>query len=1499
MRAGQDADAVDDSARVTHTVSGGGYGSVSASPVTVTVTDDDTAGVTVSESTLTITEGGSGSYTVVLNTQPSGNVTITPSSNNTDVALSPTPLTFTSSNWDTAKTVTVRAGQDADAVDDSARVTHTVSGGGYGSVSASPVTVTVTDDDTAGVTVSKTALTITKGGSGSYTVKLNTQPSGNVTITPSSNNTDVTVSPTSLIFTSSDWDTAQTVTVRAGQDADAANDSARVTHTVSGGGYGSVSASPVTVTVTDDDTAGVTVSESTLTITEGGSGSYTVVLNTQPSGDVTITPSSNNTDVMLSPTTLAFTSSDWDTAQTVTVRAGQDPDTANDGARVTHTVSGGDYDTVTAESVAVTVTDDDTAGVTVSETGLTITEGGSGSYTVKLNTQPSGDVTITPSSNNTDVTLSPTTLTFTSSNWDTAQTVTVRAGQDADAANDSASVTHTVSGGGYGSVSASLVVVTVTAPSSPSVPPPPLNAAPEFTSVAEVSVAENQRAVLTVQAVDADEADSAVRYGLSGGADQARFALDPASGALTFIEWPDYENPADSGGDNQYIVTVRATSGADDRELSAEQTITVTVTDVEEVVLEPPPPLNAAPEFTSVAEVSVAENQRAVLTVQAVDADEADSAVRYGLSGGADQARFALDPASGALTFIEWPDYENPADSGGDNQYIVTVRATSGADDRELSAEQTITVTVTDVEEVVLEPPPPLNAAPEFTSVAEVSVAENQRAVLTVQAVDADEADSAVRYGLSGGADQARFALDPASGALTFIEWPDYENPADSGGDNQYIVTVRATSGADDRELSAEQTITVTVTDVEEVVLEPGAPVKENGVYQRGRSTIMVTDTASAEVSVTLPDALVDANGDALLQVTVTLTDAPSTPLPERTAFGFDEETRVDIEVSPVPVGGVELCLPVSAELRARFDGQPLAVLHFSDGTWRDLLSEDKEREGQVCASGVSEFSPFMAGFAVMTAAATSAVVGHWLARFGRTVMDQVIDAVSGRLAAPKSPGMEVSLAGRALPVWNRQGVADEYGSSEDAPASAATPGDAVAGGLRASLASPAERGASDALRSWISHTGVGDDDVPGGIPGAQSLAVQSWSPTARDLRSGTSFALTGEPGADGGMLSFWGRGSLNRFDGREDDLALDGEATTWLVGADRSRQSHTVGAMLGHSQVVGGYRSSADNGEAESGEIEATLTGVYPYTGLVVHERLSVWAVAGYGTGDLTLKPEGGGSVETGLSLTMAAAGVRSEALRAPEAGGLSLAVEGDVSVTRVSSDAAEDAVAGRLQAANVGVWRARAGVEGRRSFALDAKGGVVTPSFEVGARFDGGDAETGFGVDIGGGVALDDPGRGVTAALKTRGLVAHEEQGLREWGVSAAFAWDPRPQTEQGLSLSLMQSWGASSSGGMEALLSRDTLVGLAANDESPVGRRLEVELGYGLAVFGGDFTGAPNAGVALTESGRDWRLGWRLTPAWSDASGFEVNLDVVRNEVDGEAPEHAVTLRGGIRF
>ena len=759
-----------------------------------------------------------------------------------------------------------------------------------------------------------------------------------------------------------------------------------------------------------------------------------------------------------------------------------------------------------------------------------------------------------------------------------------------------------------------------------------------------------------------------------------------------------------------------------------------------------------------------------------------------------------------------------------------------------------------------------------------VRVAENESAVLTVTAVGSEAQDGAVRYSLSGGADQSWFTIDRETGALSFVWLPDYEYPDDTGGNNEYIVTVGATSGAGER--SAEQTITVTVTDVYEIFLEPGTPVREAGLYQQERTTITVTNTASTAASVTLPYPILDASGAPLRRLNIKIVGALSAPLPDRTefGFGFDPASRVNINVSPVPKGGVELCLPVSGELRLAAGGQPLHARDFTSGTWRALPSADKG--DQVCAAGVSTFSPFMASFRA-EAASMGRALPAWLARFGRAVTDPVLDAVADRLAAPRSPGMKVSLAGRALPTRGQ-----DKAVREDRPAGNA------AGSLRASLA---ERGAMDALRNWISHTGAEGDDLPHGAPGAGSRALQSWSPTGRELRSDTSFALTGEPRADGALLSVWGRGAMTNFDARDGGLALDGEAQTLLVGAERSWRGWTTGGILGRSRAEGGYRSAA-----ETGEIESTLTGVYPWVGRAVNDQVSAWATLGYGAGDLTFQPEDGAPVRTALSLALGAVGLRGEVLRPLEAGGLSLAVKGDVRFTRVASKAAGDTMVGRLMAAEADVWRVRAGVEGARSFmANDDAWATITPSFEVGVRLDGGDAETGFGADVGGGVALVDPGRGVTLEMKARALAAHEAEGFREWGASAALAWEPRPQRGRGLSLSLTQSWGASSSGGMDALLSRDTLVGLAASDTAPAGRRLEAELGYGMTVFGGDFTATPNAGLTLTEGGRDWRLGWRLTPAWPDGSGFEVNLDATRIETDDETPVHALMLRGALRF
>ena len=268
------------------------------------------------------------------------------------------------------QTVVVSAALDDDALDDIATITHTVNGEagtGYGNVTADPVSVTVDDIAGAGVSLSKTALTIDEGGSETYTVKLTSDPDpGNdglvVTITPdTSGDPDVTVPPASLTFDAGNWDAPQTVVVSAALDDDALDDIATITHTVNGEagtGYGNVTAEPVSVTVIDDDPVvvpGVSLSVSALTVDEGGSETYTIVLESDPEAEVTVTLSSSNSAVVrVSPTSLTFDATNpWHTAQTVTVSATPDDDVVVESVVITHSVAG--YGSVD-DGGAVTVT---------------------------------------------------------------------------------------------------------------------------------------------------------------------------------------------------------------------------------------------------------------------------------------------------------------------------------------------------------------------------------------------------------------------------------------------------------------------------------------------------------------------------------------------------------------------------------------------------------------------------------------------------------------------------------------------------------------------------------------------------------------------------------------------------------------------------------------------------------------------------------------------------------------------------------------------------------------------------------------------------------------------------------------------------------------------------------------------------------------------------------------------------------------------------------------
>ena len=459
VTAGDDADVTDDEVTLTHTATGGDY-DTTTEDLAVTVADDDAKLVIVA--TLSVPEGMSETYTVHLGAQPTGEVTVSVSvPSGTDVSVSGAPLTFTTDTWATAQTVTVTADADADAVHDEVTLAHSAVGGGYDD-STKDLEVTVADDD-AGLTFDppSASLSIPEGDTLTYTVVLDALPAGDVTVAVTVEATsDVTVSGVPLTFTTGDWSTAQTVTVTAGTDADAAHDEVTLTNTATGGDYDTVTAT-VAVTVEDDDAGLVLDPAESLSVTEGATATYTVRLGAQPAGNVSVAVTAEaGSNVTLGGVPLTFTTGDWSTAQTVTVTGGDDTDAANDDVTLTNSATGGDYDGTTAD-LAVTIEDDD-AALVIDPSPLSVTEGATATYTVALAALPAGNVSVAVTGHaGTDVTVSGVPLTFTTDTWETAQTVTVTGGDDADAANDEVTLTHTATGGDYNGTTADLAVTVV------------------------------------------------------------------------------------------------------------------------------------------------------------------------------------------------------------------------------------------------------------------------------------------------------------------------------------------------------------------------------------------------------------------------------------------------------------------------------------------------------------------------------------------------------------------------------------------------------------------------------------------------------------------------------------------------------------------------------------------------------------------------------------------------------------------------------------------------------------------------------------------------------------------------------------------------------------------------------------------------------------------------------------------------------------------------------
>ncbi len=424
--------------------------------VTVSNVDDDTAGIVVaspSTGLITTEAGGTSTFTVKLQSQPTQDVVVPLKSNKTtEGTVSPASLTFTSANWNGARTVTL-TGVDDDAVDGDQKFIVSVGPATsadpqYVGKSWSDLTASNHDRDTAKILVAPLtpATTTEKGGTAQFTLALQTRPSADVSIVVASTDlTEGSVLPASVTFTPVDWASPKKITVTGVDDKMQDSDQTFIVDvkaaTSTDINYQALDAPDVTLSNLDDDTAKITVTQITNKTNESGdTATFSIVLDTQPSAAVALAFASSNTkEGTLSDSSVSFSTADWNSPRTITV-TGVDDDSTADGEQqysvVFEAATGTDKNYAGKKPTPLVFLngDNDSAGIGVSTvTGKTSESGGAFSFTIWLKSKPKGEVTIPISSNDKgEGIVDKASLTFTTSDWASKKSVTVTGVDDND-----------------------------------------------------------------------------------------------------------------------------------------------------------------------------------------------------------------------------------------------------------------------------------------------------------------------------------------------------------------------------------------------------------------------------------------------------------------------------------------------------------------------------------------------------------------------------------------------------------------------------------------------------------------------------------------------------------------------------------------------------------------------------------------------------------------------------------------------------------------------------------------------------------------------------------------------------------------------------------------------------------------------------------------------------------------------------------------------------------
>ena len=422
----------------------------------VNVSDDDTPVLTL-EPTSNVDEGASGTTQVRLSAQPTTDVTVALSvSDETKATATTTEVTFTSENWNEPQTVTYAGQSDSDFNDESiiltASVVNAESDPDFANLSATQ-SFTVNDRTMPSVVLSAIELTVAEaGGTASLEVSLGAQPNGNVTVDLSTLSDRVDLSNQTLTFTPENWQIPQAITVTGVDDNVDFDDTVMVQVSVdeaeSDVTFTNTPLQEVEVTLVDDDTAGLTVTPLRIEMNEEGSGAVSAVLNSEPTGPVTVNVTADDESRLDNYSrTLTFTPENWNEPQSISFDAPADTDVIDNTVDLTFEVADQPdttYTNIASQTVEVDITDIDAPALQLDTSQVSISEDeGNEEVSVVLTRQPQSPVTITlESSDSAEATVTAAqTITFTPENWDQPQSFSITGVPDRRINDDTATIT--------------------------------------------------------------------------------------------------------------------------------------------------------------------------------------------------------------------------------------------------------------------------------------------------------------------------------------------------------------------------------------------------------------------------------------------------------------------------------------------------------------------------------------------------------------------------------------------------------------------------------------------------------------------------------------------------------------------------------------------------------------------------------------------------------------------------------------------------------------------------------------------------------------------------------------------------------------------------------------------------------------------------------------------------------------------------------------------------